>query len=106
MGIGATFATTGKFLLRRATNEVTEYEPNRRFAWKATSGARVTTTWSFEPSGPAPESPSRGWPTTPACRLAEPVLEGLANGPVDNDLGALKELLAVTRTPASTAKSW
>jgi len=43
---------------------------------------------------------------TGLLRLAEPVLEGLANGPVDNDLGALKELLAVTRTPASTAKSW
>ncbi len=107
MGIGATFATTGKFLRRRATNEVTEYEPNRRFAWKATSGAPETTTWGFEPSGPSTRV-TFTWvaDATGLLRLAEPVLEGLANGRVDNDLGALKELLAVTRTPASTAKSW
>jgi uncharacterized protein YndB with AHSA1/START domain len=107
MGIGATFATTGKFLRRRATNEVTEYEPNRRFAWKATSGAHMTTTWSFEPSGPSTRVTfTRIADATGLQRLAEPVLEGLANGRVDNDLGALKELLAISRMAASTAKSW
>jgi uncharacterized protein YndB with AHSA1/START domain len=107
MCIGATFATTGKFLHRRATNEVTEYEPNRRFAWKSTSGARETTTWGFEPSGPSTRVTfTRVADATGLVRLAEPVMKGLANGRVDNDLGALKELLAVTRTPASTAKSW
>ena len=107
MGVGATFATTGKFLHRRATNEVTEYEPNRRFAWKATSGARETTTWGFEPSGPSTRVTfARVANATGLLRLAEPVLKGLANGQVDNDLGALKELLAISRMAASTTKSW
>ena len=44
MGIGSTFATSGKFLRRGATFEITEYELNRRLAWKATSGARAMTT--------------------------------------------------------------
>jgi hypothetical protein len=30
----------------------------------------------------------------------------LANGQIDHDLGALKELLAVTRQATSTAKGW
>ena len=67
MGIGATFATTGKFLRRRATNDAIEYEPNHQLAWKATSGARVTTTWGFEPAGPAPQSRLRGRPMLLAC---------------------------------------
>jgi len=67
MGIGATFTTTGKFLRRSATNEVTEYEPNRRFAWKATSGAPVTTTWGFEPSGPSTRVTFTRWRTPLAC---------------------------------------
>jgi hypothetical protein len=37
-------------------------------------------------------------------RFAESLLQGLVNGQVDQDLGALKELLAVTRTPA--VKGW
>jgi hypothetical protein len=91
MGIGATFATTAKFLRRRATNEVTEYEPNRRFAWKATSGAGMTTTWGFEPSGPSTRVTfTRVADATGLPRLAESGMEGLANGRVDNDLGALK----------------
>jgi uncharacterized protein YndB with AHSA1/START domain len=107
MGIGATFATSGKFLRRRATNEVTEYEPNRRLAWRATSGARVTTTWSFEPSGPSTRVTfTRVADSTGLLRLTEPLMEGLANGQVDNDLGALKELLAISRAAAGTAKSW
>ena len=53
MGIGTTFATSSKYLRRSTTCEVTEYEPNLRVAWKATSGARATTTWGFQPSGPS-----------------------------------------------------
>jgi hypothetical protein len=43
MGIGITFATKSKLLRRSGTNEVTEYLPDRRLAWKATSGAQATT---------------------------------------------------------------
>src|SRR5919205_1661360 len=53
MGIGTTFATQSRLLRRNTTHEVTEYEPNRRLAWKATSGVPATTTWTFEPSGPS-----------------------------------------------------
>jgi hypothetical protein len=89
------------------TNEVTEYEPNHRFAWQATSGARVTTTWGFELSGPSTRVTfTRVADASGPLRLAEPVMEGLANGRVASDLGALKELLAITRTAAGTAKTW
>ena len=51
--LGPTFATSGKFLRHRAAFEIVDYELNRRLAWKATSGARATTTWGFQPSGPS-----------------------------------------------------
>jgi uncharacterized protein YndB with AHSA1/START domain len=107
MGIGTTFATTGRLLRRSRTNEVTEYEPNRRLAWKATSGARTTTTWSLEPSGPSTRVTFTRVADAPSLfRLAEPVMQQRASGQVDHDLGALKELLAVTRTTATAAKAW
>jgi uncharacterized protein YndB with AHSA1/START domain len=105
MGVGTTFATSGNVLRRGAICEVTEYEPNRRLAWKATSGGRATTTWSFQPSGPSTRLTFTrvadphglfGWP--------ESLLQEVANGQVDRDLATLKELLAVTRKPA--AKGW
>jgi hypothetical protein len=106
MGIGATFATSGKFLRRGATCEITEYEPNRRLAWTTTSGARPTTTWRLEPSGPSTRVTfTRVADPAGFFRLPESLLQGLANGRVDQDLGSLKELLAVTRKPAP-AKSW
>jgi len=69
------------------------------------SGARATTTWGFQPSGPSTRvtftrvADGRG-----LSKLAESLLQGFANGQVDQDLGALKELLAVTR--ATPAKAW
>ncbi len=73
MGIWTTFATTGKFLRRRATNEVSEYEPKYRFAWKATSGARVKITWGLEPSGPSTRVTfTRVADASGLLRLAEP----------------------------------
>ena len=55
----------------------------------------------------APGSPSpRVSESAGVLRLAEPILAGMANSQVDHDLGALKELLAVTRQPTATAKSW
>jgi len=89
------------------TNEVTEYEPNRRFAWKATSWHARDDNVGFRAVRPQHQSHVHAgggghW----LLGLAEPVMEGLANGPVDNDQGALKELLAITRTAAGTAKGW
>jgi len=106
MGLGTTFATSGKFPRRGATCEITEYEPNRRLAWKATSGARPTTSWRLEPSGPSTRVTfTRVADPSGFFRLPKSLLQGLANGRVDQDLGSLKELLAVTRNPAA-AKSW
>ena len=107
MGVGTTFASTGKFLRRSGTHTVTDYEPDCRLAWKETSGARATTAWHFEPSGPSTRvtftrvSDARG-----LMGLAEPLMEKLVNSQIDHDLGALKELLAVARKPASMAKGW
>src|SRR5579859_6550241 len=53
MGIGTTFETTGTFLRRGGSNEITEYEPNQRLGWKTASGAAGSTTWQFSPSGPS-----------------------------------------------------
>ena len=105
MGVGSTFSTSGKFPRRGAAFEIIDYEMNQRLAWKATSGSHATTTWGFQPSGPSTrvtftrEANARG-----LSKLAESLLQGIANGQVDQDLGALKELLAVTRK--SEAKGW
>jgi uncharacterized protein YndB with AHSA1/START domain len=105
MGIGTTFATRGKFLRRGGSNEVTEYEPNRRLAWKTASGARATTAWHLEPSGPSTRVTFIQVSEAPGLlRIAEPMMEGMANSQVDHDLGALKELLAVTRRATARAK--
>ena len=105
IGVGSTFATSGKFLRRGAAFEITEYELNRRLAWKATSGARATTTWGFQPSGPSTRVTFiRVADVHGLFRMPQSLLEGFANRRVDQDLGALKELLAVTRKPA--ARGW
>ena len=106
MGIGTTFTTTGKFPRPSGANEVTDYEPNQRLAWKAMFGTRSTTAWAFEPSGDSTRVTfTREADWSGLFRLAEPLIQQYANGQVDHDLGALKELLAVTRS-TSAAKRW
>jgi uncharacterized protein YndB with AHSA1/START domain len=103
MGIGSTFATSGTFPRRGATFEVTDYELNQRLAWKAKSGA--TTTWAFQPSGPSTRVTfTRVADAHGLSKLTESLWQGFANGQVDQDLGTLKELLAVTRQ--APAKPW
>jgi uncharacterized protein YndB with AHSA1/START domain len=101
MGVGTTFATSGSFPRRGGTFEVTEYETDRRLAWKDMSGARATTTWAFQPSGP---STRVTFTQVSDAHGLFGLLQERANGRVDHDLAALKELLAVTRKPA--AKGW
>jgi uncharacterized protein YndB with AHSA1/START domain len=106
MGVGTTFITTGKFPRPSGANEVTDYEPNQRLAWKALFGMRATTAWGFEPSGDSTRVTfTREADWSGPLRLAAPFLDQYANGQVDHDLGALKELLAVTRS-TSAAKRW
>jgi uncharacterized protein YndB with AHSA1/START domain len=105
IGTGTTFATSGKFPRRGGSYEIVEYELNRRLAWRAASGARATTTWGFQPSGPSTRITfTRKADPQGLSRLAESLLQGFTNGKIDQDLGALKELLAVTRKPA--VKGW
>ena len=105
--IGTTFATTSKLLRRSTTNEITEYEPDRRLAWKATSGAGATTTWGFEPAGASTRVTFTHVADAPRLfRFADSFMEQRAGGQVDHDLAALKELLAVTRNAAGRAKGW
>jgi polyketide cyclase/dehydrase/lipid transport protein len=107
MRLGTTFASTGTFLRRSGTNTVTEYELDRRLAWQETSGARATTAWRFEPtSGSTRVTFTRVSEASGLLRLAEPLRAKLANSQIEHDLGALKELLAVSRKPASMAKGW
>jgi uncharacterized protein YndB with AHSA1/START domain len=105
MGIGTTFTTSSKYLRRGATFEITQYEPGRRLAWQATSGSGPTTTWDFQPSGPSTRITfTRVADAHGLFRLPRSLLQELTNRRVDQDLARLKELLAVTRTPA--AKGW
>jgi uncharacterized protein YndB with AHSA1/START domain len=105
MAIGTTFSTSGKFPRRGDAYEIVEYEINHRLAWRALSGARATTTWGFQPSGPSTRVTfTRVADPQGLSRLAESLSQGSANGKIDQDLGALKELLAVTRKPA--VKGW
>jgi uncharacterized membrane protein len=105
--IGTTFATTSKLLRRSTTNEITEYEPDRRLAWKATSGAGATTTWGLESAGASTRVTFTLVADAPRLfHFAESLMEQRVSGQVDHDLAALKELLAVTRNATGRAKGW
>src|SRR5579864_2645062 len=108
LGIGTTFATSGKFPRRGSSFEITEYERDRRLAWKSASGAPTTTTWAFQPAGPSTRITFTR--VTEALHLGrvqvlpESLVLEIGNDRIDRDLATLKELPAVTRTPA--AKGW
>jgi uncharacterized membrane protein len=105
--VGSTFATTSWLLRRSSSNEITEYVPDRRLAWKATSGAGATTTWGLEPAGASTRVTFTRVAEVPGMfRFADSFMAQRASAQVDHDLAALKELLAVTRTPAGQAKGW
>ena len=108
LGIGTTFATSGKFPRRGSRFVITEYERDRRLAWKSASGAPTTTTWAFQPAGPSTRITFTR--VTEALHLGrvqvlpESLVLEIGNDRIDRDLATLKELLAVTRKP--TAKGW
>ena len=41
MGVGSTFATSGKFVRRDTMCEITEFEPNRRLSWQTRDEVHV-----------------------------------------------------------------
>jgi hypothetical protein len=107
MGIGIAFATKSKLLRRSGTNEVTAYVPDRRLPGRRPPAPRRPPTSGLESSGPSTRFLFTRVSEAPGLlRVAEPMMEQVANGQIDHDLGALKELLAVTRKPASAAKGW
>jgi len=97
IGVGTTGRFVGKILGRRieTESEVTEFEANRKFAWRSKSGpfplqgavsfepieggTRVNTTITGEPGG--------------FFKLAEPLLIGIAKRQFQSDLDNLKDLM-------------
>ncbi len=97
IGVGTTTHSVNKFLGRRIENdsEVTEFEPNRKFAWQSKSGpfpvqasvtlaqiegdTRVNLTIEAEPGG--------------FFKLAEPLIVSSARRQFQSDLDNLKDLM-------------
>jgi uncharacterized membrane protein len=106
LGIGTTFATSAKFPRRASRFEITEYERDRRLAWKSASGTPTTTTWAFQTAGDSTRI-TFTW-LAEAYRLGrlhvpESLVLELGNDRIDRDLATLKELL-VPHKP--TARGW
>jgi uncharacterized membrane protein len=96
-GIGTTAKTTGKFLGKRIETglEITEFEPNRKFAYRSTSGpisrwgvvtfdaidggTRVSVRVGGEPAG--------------FFKLAEPLVISMSKRQLQSDLDNLKDLM-------------
>ena len=96
-GAGTSYLYVARFLGRRieSTGEITAFEPNRRYAWKVTSGpipmasetvfepvdrgTKVTAVWLGEPGG--------------FFKLAEPIVVRMAKRQLETDFANLKDLL-------------
>lgn len=102
VAVGTTFvATSSKFPHRGTTFEITEYEPDRRLAWKSLSGTPITTSWGFQPSGANTRiSFSRLIERHGLLRLPESLVEELANESVSRELAALNRQLDVGKPAA------
>ena len=97
IGVGTTGRFVGKLFGRRieSESEVTEFEPNRKYAWQSKSGpfplqgsvtfeqiegsTRVNTTIEGEPGG--------------FFKLAEPLIVSMAKRQFQSDLDNLKDLM-------------
>jgi uncharacterized protein YndB with AHSA1/START domain len=97
IGVGTTTRAVSKFLGRRIESEmeITEFEPNRRFAWQSTSGpfpiqatvtfegvnggTRVNATIEAEPGG--------------FFKVAEPLIVSIAKRQFQSDFDNLKDLM-------------
>ena len=96
-GAGASYVYVARFLGRKieSAGEITAFEPNRRYAWKVTSGpipmeaetvfepvdggTKVTAVWLGEPGG--------------FFKLAEPIVVRMAKRQLETDFANLKDLL-------------
>jgi uncharacterized protein YndB with AHSA1/START domain len=97
LGVGTTSTRVTQLLGRRFESdyEVTEYQPNSRYAAKTTSGpVPIVETLSFEGSEAGTKVTIAGeLEATGFFKLAEPVLTRITRRQIENDVATLKELL-------------
>ncbi len=96
-GVGTTSTRVTQLLGRRFESdyEITEYQPNIRYAAKTTSGpVPIVETLSFEGSDGGTKVTIAGeLETTGFFKLAEPILARITKRQVENDVATLKDLL-------------
>ncbi len=96
-GTGTPYVYVARFLGRRieSTGEITAFEPNRRYAWKVTSGPiPMEAETVFEPvdSGTKVTVIMQGEPGG-FFKLAEPIVVRMAKRQIETDYANLKDLL-------------
>ena len=97
LGVGSTLRTVVKAFGRRRTADylVTEYEPNRAFAFEVTSGPMTSRArYSVEPAGAGTRLTASGEAeATGPYKLLAPVLVSTVKRHSQNDLANLKRIL-------------
>lgn len=97
MGVGTTWQEVRQFLGRRikSTDEVTEYEPNKKFSFKSTSGPfPVEGGYTFESvEGGTRVTVTGQGETGGFFKLADPIVARMVKRQVEADSANLKELL-------------
>jgi uncharacterized protein YndB with AHSA1/START domain len=103
VGVGTTYHGVGKFLGRRMESDLTytEFEPNRRYAWKSTTPFPITATFTFESiaGGTRIDQVVDAEPGG-FFKLAGPLLAAAAKRQFQNDLDNFRDLMeadALTR---------
>lgn len=97
VGVGTTFSGVGRFLGRRLenTNEVTQYEPNRKFGFKTTAGPvsmQFTDTFESVEGGTKVSLELQG-ETGGFFKLAEPIMNRMVRRQFKTNYANLKDLL-------------
>lgn len=97
LGVGTTFKAVGRFLGRRIENtlEVTQYEPNRKFGFKSTSGPVQTEyTDTFESvEGGTKVTVVLEAETGGFFKLAQPILARMVRRQFKTNYANLKDIL-------------
>ena len=97
MTVGTRYVYVAQFLGRRieSAGEVTAFEPNRRYAWKVTSGPipmEADTTFDGSNGATKVTTTARGEPGG-FFKLAEPVLVRVVRRQTETDCNNLKDLM-------------
>jgi uncharacterized membrane protein len=97
IGVGTTTRSASKFLGRRIENEmeITEFEPNRMFAWRSKSGPfpiQATVTFEGADGGTRVNATIEAEPGG-FFKLAEPLIVSIAKRQFQADFDNLKDLM-------------